>query len=59
MTIDIGPNDLFRGGGVPAIAANLPVILVALRDAAGPGVPIVGMDLGVQSRSRHPCERNR
>lgn len=44
VTIDIGPNDLFRGGGVPAIAANLPLILVALRDAAGPGVPIVGMN---------------
>ncbi|HEX9265927.1 MAG TPA: SGNH/GDSL hydrolase family protein [Candidatus Limnocylindria bacterium] len=44
VTIDIGPNDLFRGGGVPAIAANLPVILAALREAAGPGVPIIGMN---------------
>jgi len=44
VTIDLGPNDLFRGGGVPAIAANFPVILAALRDAAGPGVPIVGMN---------------
>jgi len=36
VTIDIGPNDLFRGGGVPAITTNLPVILAALREAAGP-----------------------
>jgi lysophospholipase L1-like esterase len=44
VTIDIGPNDLFRGGGVAAIQANLPKILAALREAAGPGVPIVGMN---------------
>jgi len=44
VTIDIGPNDLFRGGGVPAIQANLPKILAALREAAGPAVPIVGMN---------------
>jgi lysophospholipase L1-like esterase len=44
VTIDLGPNDLFRGGGVPAIAANFPKILAALRDAAGAGVPIVGMN---------------
>src|SRR2546426_4518529 len=44
VTIDLGPNDLFRGGGVPAIQANLPVILAALREAAGPGVPTVGMN---------------
>ena len=31
------------GGGVAQIQANLPAILAALRDAAGPGVPIVGM----------------
>src|SRR5262249_24107087 len=31
------------GGGVDAVAANLPLILAALRDAAGPDVPIVGM----------------
>src|SRR5207253_8678892 len=24
VTIDVGPNDLFRGGGVPAITTNLP-----------------------------------
>src|SRR5438128_4671702 len=44
ITLDIGPNDLFRGGGVPAITTNLPVILAALREAAGPGVPIIGMN---------------
>jgi lysophospholipase L1-like esterase len=43
VTIDIGGNDVLHGGGVPAIQANLPVILAALRDAAGPDVPIVGM----------------
>ena len=44
ITIDIGAGDLISGGGVPAIAANLPVILNRLRDAAGPDVPIVGMN---------------
>lgn len=44
VTIDIGANDLLSGGGVPAIASNLPVILATLRDAAAPGVPIVGMN---------------
>jgi lysophospholipase L1-like esterase len=44
ITIDIGGNDLISGGGVPAIAANLPVILDRLRDAAGSDVPIVGMN---------------
>lgn len=47
VTIDIGPNDLFQLGpvaGVAQIEQNLPVILAALRDAAGPGVPIVGMN---------------
>jgi lysophospholipase L1-like esterase len=43
VTIDIGGNDLIGGGGVPAIQQNLPVILTALRSAAGQGVPIVGM----------------
>jgi lysophospholipase L1-like esterase len=43
VTIDIGGNDVLHGGGVPAIEANLPVILKALRDAAGPEVPIIGM----------------
>ena len=46
VTIDIGGNDVISddGGGVPAIAANLPVILDTLRDAAAPSVPIVGMN---------------
>ena len=30
VTIDIGANDVFAGGGAAAIAANLPVILGAL-----------------------------
>jgi lysophospholipase L1-like esterase len=44
VTIDVGADDLIFGGGVTAIAANLPVILDRLRDAAGPNVPIVGMN---------------
>jgi lysophospholipase L1-like esterase len=46
VTIDIGGNDVLHpdGGGLPAIQANLPVILAELRAAAGPGVPIVGMN---------------
>jgi lysophospholipase L1-like esterase len=45
VTIDIGGNDVIspNGGGLPAIQANLPTILRQLREAAGPGVPIVGM----------------
>jgi lysophospholipase L1-like esterase len=45
VTIDIGGNDVIApdGGGVAAVLANLPVILAQLREAAGPGVPIVGM----------------
>jgi lysophospholipase L1-like esterase len=41
VTIDVGANDL---PDVGAIATNLPVILSQLRAAAGPGVPIVGMN---------------
>jgi lysophospholipase L1-like esterase len=41
ITIDIGANDL---PDVGAIATNLPIILQRLRDAAGPVVPIVGMN---------------
>ena len=46
VTIDIGGVDVLdpAGGGVAAVAANLPVILAELRDAAGPGVAIVGMN---------------
>ena len=47
MTIDLGANDVLNLGpnaGAAAIAQNLPVILAALREAAGPSVPIVGMN---------------
>jgi lysophospholipase L1-like esterase len=43
VTIDIGANDAFSTGVAP-IAVNLPVILAELREAAGPDVPIVGMN---------------
>jgi lysophospholipase L1-like esterase len=45
VTINIGGNDVIApdGGGVAAIQANLPFILAQLREAAGPGVPIIGM----------------
>jgi lysophospholipase L1-like esterase len=51
VTIDIGANDFpcqearCVPAGVSAIQANLPGILAALRDAAGPDVSIVGMTL--------------
>lgn len=46
VTIDIGANDTFQfGADAPAIiSANLPTILAALQGAAGPEVPIVGMN---------------
>jgi lysophospholipase L1-like esterase len=54
VTIDIGGNDvglcIFNldqdclDDGIAAIEQNLPVILSALRSAAGPDVPIVGMN---------------
>jgi lysophospholipase L1-like esterase len=44
VTITVGGDDVLHGGGVAAIQANLPVILAALREAAGPDVPIVGMN---------------
>lgn len=44
VTIDLGANDALSGGGVPAIVANLPRILATLREAAGPGIPIIGMN---------------
>jgi len=51
VTIDIGAND-FRcyepeciPAGVSSIQTNLPFILAALREAAGPSVPIVGMTI--------------
>jgi lysophospholipase L1-like esterase len=51
VTIDIGANDFpcqaaeCVPAGVGSIQANLPTILAALRDAAGPNIPIVGMTL--------------
>jgi hypothetical protein len=36
VTLDLGADDLLGPGGVAAVAANLPVILAALREAAGP-----------------------
>jgi lysophospholipase L1-like esterase len=51
VTIDIGANDFpcYEAAciptGVGSIQSNLPVILAALREAAGPDVPIVGMTL--------------
>jgi lysophospholipase L1-like esterase len=45
VTLTIGANDIFQSdNGEVQIAANLPAILKALREAAGPGVPIVGMN---------------
>jgi lysophospholipase L1-like esterase len=44
VTFNIGANDIFSGGGVPAIAQNLPPILAALTTAAGPNVPILAMN---------------
>jgi lysophospholipase L1-like esterase len=43
VTIDLGANDILSGGGVPAVLANLPVILGTLK-AADPTVPIIGMN---------------
>ena len=47
VTIDIGAGDAIDLGaeaGLDQIQHNLPEILAALRDAAGPDVPIVGMN---------------
>lgn len=56
VTIDMGANDIESCGGLAGIdlacvaqaltdiSTNLPVILAALRAAAGPDVPIVGMN---------------
>jgi lysophospholipase L1-like esterase len=44
VTIDIGANDVLGPGGASEIVENLPVILAELRAAAGPDVPIVGMN---------------
>jgi lysophospholipase L1-like esterase len=51
VTIDIGANDFpcqrpeCLAAGAAVIQANLPGILAALRTAAGPDVPIVGMTI--------------
>ncbi len=51
VTIDVGSNDFISHdleampGGLQTIAANLPVILARLREAAGPNVPIAGMTM--------------
>jgi lysophospholipase L1-like esterase len=52
ITITIGANDIFSCFGAPdcvlaaraRIQANLPVIVAELREAAGPDLPIVGMN---------------
>jgi lysophospholipase L1-like esterase len=49
ITIDLGVNDIFGCDGdpacfIPQISTNLPHILNTLREHAGPGVPIVGMN---------------
>jgi lysophospholipase L1-like esterase len=43
VTIDIGANDVLGPSGLGPALSNLPVILAALRAAAGDRVPIVGM----------------
>lgn len=51
VTIDIGANDFACNdlscvpAGVANVQANLPIIMAALREAAGPDVQIVGMNL--------------
>ena len=45
VTLDIGGNDLTSpDGGPAAVQINLPMILAQLREAAGPDVPILGMN---------------
>ena len=44
VTLDIGANDITGAGGIEPIFSNLPLILTDLRAAAGPGVPIIGMN---------------
>ena len=44
ITIDLGANDLLGPSGVGPIFPNLLLILAELRGAAGPGVPIIGMN---------------
>ena len=44
VTIDIGANDVFQSVPLPVALANLASTLDQLRAAAGPDVPIVGMN---------------
>jgi lysophospholipase L1-like esterase len=44
VTIDIGANDLLGPSGIGPLLTNLPIILAELGAAAGPNVPIVGMN---------------
>jgi lysophospholipase L1-like esterase len=44
VTIDIGANDFLGPSGLAPAVTNLPIILAELRAAAGPDVPIVGMN---------------
>ena len=44
VTIDIGANDFLGPSGLGPVVTNLPIILAELRAAAGPDVPIVGMN---------------
>ena len=52
VTIDIGANDFpcrvdlsCVPAGIASVRSNIPVIMAALREAAGPDMPIVGMSL--------------
>jgi lysophospholipase L1-like esterase len=44
VTLNLGANDVTGPSGIVPIFSNLPLILASLRAAAGPGVPIVGMN---------------
>jgi hypothetical protein len=46
ITIDVGANDVFQYGdqATATILTYLPQILARLRSAAGPNVPILGMN---------------
>jgi lysophospholipase L1-like esterase len=44
ITIDLGANDLLGPSGAGPILSNLLLILADLREAAGPEVPIIGMN---------------
>jgi lysophospholipase L1-like esterase len=44
ITIDLGANDVLGPSGAGPVLSNLLVILTELRAAAGPEVPIVGMN---------------